>query len=97
MSLEIVGEATEVDRDILDKLEAPLTHLLRNAVDHGLEPAEKRQAAGKTETGVIRLEACHRAGMLVVTVADDGGGIDVEHLRSKVVERGLTSPEMARP
>ena len=96
VSLEIVGEATEVDRDILDQLEAPLTHLLRNAVDHGLEPAEKRQAAGKTETGVIRLEACHRAGMLVVTVADDGGGIDVEHLRSKVVERGLTSPEMAR-
>ena len=94
-SLEIVGESTEVDRDILDQLEAPLTHLLRNAVDHGLEPTEKRQAAGKPETGVIRLEACHRAGMLVITVADDGGGIDVERLRGKVVERGLTSPDMA--
>jgi len=93
--LDILGSSTEVDRDILEKLEAPLTHLLRNAVDHGLEPVEVRRAAGKPETGVIQLEARHRAGMLVLTVRDDGGGIDVERLRHKVVERGLTKAEMA--
>src|SRR5262249_7581032 len=93
--LDIVGSATEVDRDILEKLEAPLTHLLRNAVDHGMEPPDARRAAGKPETGVIQLEARHRAGMLVLTVRDDGGGIDVEWLRHKVVERGLTKAEMA--
>src|SRR5262249_3817302 len=93
--LEIDGQATEVDRDILEKLEAPLTHLLRNAVDHGLEPQEERLAAGKPETGVLRVEAQHRAGMLAVTGRDDGRGIDVERLRRKVVERGLTSADMA--
>ncbi len=94
--LEIVGQATEVDRDVLDRLEAPLTHLLRNAVDHGLEPPEARRAAGKSEAGTIRLEARHQAGALVVTVSDDGAGIDVERLRAKVVERGLARPDMAR-
>jgi two-component system sensor histidine kinase and response regulator WspE len=94
--LDIVGESTEVDRDILDRLEAPLTHLLRNAVDHGIEAAAERLAAGKPECGLIRLEAHHRAGMLIITVADDGPGIDVERLRLKVVERRLTTAEMAR-
>jgi two-component system sensor histidine kinase and response regulator WspE len=93
--LDILGTSTEVDRDILEKLEAPLTHLLRNAVDHGMEPPEVRRAAGKPETGVIQLEARHRAGMLVLTVRDDGGGIDIERLRHRVVERGLTKAAMA--
>ena len=65
--LEIVGEATQVDRDILDKLEAPLGHLLRNAVDHGIESPDERRAAGKPAEGVVRLEARHRAGMLQIT------------------------------
>jgi two-component system sensor histidine kinase and response regulator WspE len=94
--LEIEGQATEVDRDILENLEAPLTHLLRNAVDHGIEPPEQRRAAGKPETGLVRIEARHRAGMLAVTIADDGSGIDLERLRRKVVERGLTRADMAR-
>jgi two-component system sensor histidine kinase and response regulator WspE len=94
--LEILGQQTEVDRDVLDRLEAPLTHLLRNAVDHGIEPPAVRQAAGKPEAGVIRLEAGHRAGTLVITIGDDGGGIDVERLRAKVVERGLAAADMAR-
>jgi two-component system sensor histidine kinase and response regulator WspE len=94
--LEVVGQATEVDRDVLDRLEAPLTHLLRNAVDHGLEPPEARKAVGKPEAGTVRLEAVHQAGALVVTVSDDGAGIDVERLRTKVVERGLAAAEMAR-
>ncbi len=94
--LEIEGQSTEVDRDVLEKLEAPLTHLLRNALDHGLELPEERKAAGKLETGLVRLEACHRAGMLAIIVADDGRGIDCERLRQKVVERGLTTADMAR-
>src|SRR5215831_9583602 len=94
--LEIVGQATEVDRDILEKLEAPLTHLLRNAVDHGIEAPDRRLAAGKPEAGLVRIDARHRAGTLAITIADDGGGIDLERLRTKVVERRLTTADMAR-
>jgi two-component system sensor histidine kinase and response regulator WspE len=93
--LEIDGQATEVDRDILEKLEAPLTHLLRNAVDHGMEPPDERQAAGKPAQGLIRLEVRHRAGMLALTICDDGRGVDLERLRQRVVERGLATAEMA--
>jgi two-component system sensor histidine kinase and response regulator WspE len=93
--LEVVGPTTEVDRDILERLEAPLTHLLRNAVDHGLEAPEGRAAAGKSAEGVVRVEARHRAGMLAITVGDDGGGIDVEKVRRLVVERRQASAEMA--
>jgi two-component system sensor histidine kinase and response regulator WspE len=95
VQFEIVGEATGVDRDILERLEAPLNHLIRNALDHGLECPEDRLAAGKSETGSIRLEARHRAGMLQITLTDDGRGIDPKRLRAKVVERNLTSKEMA--
>ena len=92
---EVVGETTGVDRDILDRLEAPLNHLIRNALDHGLEMPEDRRAAGKPAVGTIRLEAHHRAGMLQIVLADDGRGIDLERLRAKVVERGLTTAAMA--
>ena len=92
---EVVGETTGVDRDILDRLEAPLNHLIRNAMDHGLEMPEDRRAAGKPPTGTIRLEARHRAGMLQIILSDDGRGIDLERLRAKVVERGLTTAAMA--
>lgn len=93
--LEIDGLTTEVDRDILEKLEAPLMHLLRNAVDHGIEMPDERRASGKPEEGVLRLEVRHTAGMLAITVRDDGGGIDLERLERKVVDRGLTTAEMA--
>ena len=93
---EVSGETTGVDRDILDRLEAPLNHLIRNALDHGLDSPEERRAAGKPPTGTIRLEARHRAGMLQLVLSDDGRGIDLERLRAKVVERGLTEPAMAR-
>jgi len=92
---EVRGEATGVDRDILDKLEAPLNHLIRNALDHAIELPEVRQAAGKNPVGTIRLEARHSAGMLQISVVDDGRGIDVDRLRAKVVERGLASEVMA--
>ena len=92
--LEVVGKSTDVDRDILEKLEAPLNHILRNSVDHGIELPEERLAAGKPEEGTVRVEARHRAGMLSITVSDDGKGIDPERLRQKVLEKKLVSPEM---
>jgi two-component system sensor histidine kinase and response regulator WspE len=92
---EVRGEQTGVDRDILDKLEAPLSHLVRNAIDHGLEPPAERAAAGKPETGEIRLEARHRAGMLHITLTDDGRGIDTERLRAKAIARGLVAKQVA--
>ncbi|MFL5241239.1 MAG: response regulator [Gemmataceae bacterium] len=94
--LEIEGQSTEVDRDILEKLEAPLTHLLRNAVDHGIEAPVARQAAGKAETGLVKLEARHRAGTLAITVVDDGAGINLDRLRAKIVDRSLTTAHLAR-
>ncbi|HXU78867.1 MAG TPA: hybrid sensor histidine kinase/response regulator, partial [Methylomirabilota bacterium] len=93
--LEIVGENTQVDRDILERLETPLAHLLRNAVDHGCESAEDRQRAGKQAEAVIRLEARHSAGMLLVTVTDDGAGIDPERIRRAVIQKKLTTPPVA--
>jgi two-component system, chemotaxis family, sensor histidine kinase and response regulator WspE len=92
---EVVGKTTGVDRDILDRLEAPLNHLIRNALDHGLEIPDDRRAVGKPVMGTIHLEARHRAGMLQIVLADDGRGIDLERLRTKVVERGLTTPAVA--
>lgn len=92
--LEILGKATSVDRDILKKLEAPLTHILRNAADHGIERPEERIAAGKPAEGTIRLEAFHRGGMLAITIADDGRGINPEWLRQKVINKKLATPEM---
>lgn len=93
--LVIEGHETPVDRDILEKVEAPLTHLLRNACDHGLESAAARKKAGKPARGTIRLEANHRGGMLCLSVSDDGGGIDHEKLRKIVVKRGLVTKQIA--
>ena len=95
MRFEVRGEQTGVDRDILDKLEAPLSHLIRNSLDHGIELPATREAAGKPGTGTIRLEARHRAGMLQIAITDDGRGIDVEQLRVKAVARGLVARQVA--
>ncbi|MDD1966880.1 hybrid sensor histidine kinase/response regulator [Pseudomonas putida] len=93
--LEIDGEKTQVDRDVLEKLEAPLTHLLRNAVDHGIESPERRIAAGKPAEGLIQLRASHQAGLLVVELIDDGAGVDLERLRQNIIERKLSPAETA--
>ncbi len=93
--LEIVGETTQVDRDVLERLEAPLGHLLRNALDHGMESPDERVAAGKPAEGVVRLDARHAAGMLQVSVSDDGCGIDLARVRETIVQRGLTDAETA--
>ncbi|WP_239061068.1 response regulator [Desulfovibrio sp. JC022] len=91
----IEGDTTSVDRDILDKLEAPLNHLIRNGVDHGIEMPDERVVAGKSSTGTIRVIAGHRAGMLFIEVRDDGRGLDPERIRAKVVERKLAPARMA--
>ena len=91
--LQIDGDKTQVDRDVLEKLEAPLTHLLRNAVDHGIELPELRLLAGKPEDGAIRLRASHQAGMLILELSDDGAGIDLQRLRRSIVQRGLSPAE----
>lgn len=95
VKLQITGEATPVDRDVLDRIEAPLGHLLRNAADHGLESPDERRAAGKPAEGVVRLEARHSAGMLLIDVFDDGRGIDPEAIRRAVVEKKINPPEVA--
>lgn len=93
--LVIEGSNTPVDREVLDKLDAPLTHLLRNAVDHGIETPSARRAAGKPEEGVITLSARQRAGMLLLDLSDDGAGIDLEALRHEVVQRRFASAATA--
>lgn len=87
------GENTEVDKTVIDKLAEPLTHMIRNAVDHGLEGPEERLAAGKQAEGTLRLAAKHRSGRIVIEIADDGAGINRERVRGKAVENGLISAE----
>jgi two-component system sensor histidine kinase and response regulator WspE len=89
--LEIVGEHTAIDRDILERLDAPLGHLLRNAVDHGIEPPGQRLGSGKQAEGVVTMEARHSGGMLKIDVADDGRGIDLDELRAAIIQRNLGS------
>lgn len=95
VKLEIIGSSTPVDRDILQKLEAPLTHILRNSIDHGIELPEERNAAGKPAAGTVKIEAVHRGGMLSIIVADDGKGMGLEQLRSQIISKNLTTAEMA--
>jgi two-component system sensor histidine kinase and response regulator WspE len=92
---QLVGESTQVDRDILDLLEAPLGHMLRNALDHGIETPAVRLAHGKPEEGTLTLDARHTAGALLITVADDGAGIDLDALRASIVRKKLASEETA--
>ncbi|MGE8329913.1 MAG: hybrid sensor histidine kinase/response regulator [Paraburkholderia nemoris] len=92
---QLVGESTQVDRDILDLLEAPLGHMLRNAIDHGIEAPAVRLARGKPEEGTLTLDARHTAGALLISVSDDGAGIDLDALRTSIVRRKLASAETA--
>jgi two-component system sensor histidine kinase and response regulator WspE len=93
--LDVRGEQTGVDRDILEKLEAPLSHLIRNALDHGIESPDRREAAGKPPVATILLEARHRAGMLQITITDDGEGIDIGRIRARAVALGLVATPVA--
>lgn len=91
--LELAGETTEVDRSIIERLTDPLTHIIRNSVDHGIELPEVRVAAGKNEEGTIRLSAEHRGGRIVIEVSDDGGGINTDKVLQKAREKGLVSAD----
>ena len=87
------GEDTEIDRTVIERIYDPLVHLLRNSIDHGIESAEERAAAGKPETATVLLSAYHEQGYIAISVKDDGGGIDVEKLKKSVVAKGLQTRE----
>ncbi|GGH51684.1 chemotaxis protein CheA [Frigidibacter albus] len=87
------GEGTEVDKTVIERLADPLTHMIRNAVDHGLETPDRRREAGKPEEGVVTLSAQHRSGRVVIEVADDGAGIDRPRVREIAIRKGLVAPD----
>ncbi|UGB46385.1 chemotaxis protein CheA [Frateuria edaphi] len=89
VKLELHGEQTELDKTVLEKIGDPMVHLVRNAIDHGLEMPDKRRAAGKHEMGTLKLDAFHRGGNIVVEVSDDGAGLNREAIVNKAIERGL--------
>jgi two-component system chemotaxis sensor kinase CheA len=91
--LEMSGETTEVDRSIIERLGDPLTHIIRNAVDHGIESPAERLAAGKKEEGTVHLSAEHRGGRIIIQIRDDGAGINTDRVLKKARERGLVGPE----
>ena len=97
IELRMIGAETELDRQILEMIRDPLTHMVRNSADHGIEPREQRRAAGKPETGTITLNAFHEGGHIIIEIRDDGRGLDVSRIRAKILERGLaTAAELER-
>jgi two-component system chemotaxis sensor kinase CheA len=95
VEVELAGAELELDRSILDRLADPLVHLVRNAVDHGIEPAEVRLAAGKPEGGSIQIDARREKNSIRISVADDGGGIDLDAVRARAIEQGTLHPDLA--
>jgi two-component system, chemotaxis family, sensor kinase CheA len=95
VTVEMHGSETELDRGILEAIRDPLTHILRNAVDHGIEAPEQRIRAGKTSAGCLRLRASHQEGRVHIEISDDGAGIDLEGVQRRALEKGLTTPEQA--
>jgi two-component system, chemotaxis family, sensor kinase CheA len=95
VTLEVSGQETELDKGLLDALAEPLVHLIRNAVDHGIETPSARSAAGKPAQGTIRLHACHQGNQVVIEISDDGHGIDADAVLAKAVSRGLATSEQA--
>ena len=95
VDLELCGQETDLDKGILDAIAEPLTHLVRNAVSHGIESAEERRRVGKSPRGKIRLNALHQGNQVVVEISDDGRGIDAQKIRNKAIELGMTTAEEA--
>jgi two-component system chemotaxis sensor kinase CheA len=93
--LQVEGQDTELDKSLLEAIKDPLTHAVRNSLDHGIEPPEVRVAAGKDPEGTLKLRASHEGSHVITEVSDDGAGISVEKVRQKAIERGLISPERA--
>ncbi|HVY69862.1 MAG TPA: chemotaxis protein CheA, partial [Verrucomicrobiae bacterium] len=95
VDLAMAGKETELDRTIIEAIKDPLTHIIRNSIDHGIETPEARRAAGKTETGRLSLRAFHEGGQVNIEIADDGRGIDVAKVKEKAVQRSLITKEQA--
>lgn len=93
VKLEVAGETTELDKTVIERLSEPMTHLIRNAVDHGIEPPEERRAAGKDPEGTLTLSAEQKAGRIIIRIADDGRGIDRDRVLAKAIANGLVAPE----
>src|ERR1039457_3199533 len=89
--LQVEGQDTELDKSLLEAIKDPLTHAVRNSLDHGIEPPDVREAAGKDPEGTLRLRAMQEGSHVIIEVSDDGGGIAVDKVRAKAIERGLTT------
>ncbi|MGC8650672.1 MAG: chemotaxis protein CheA [Hydrogenobaculum sp.] len=87
------GEDTEMDKSVLEKLEEPLIHIIRNSVDHGIEPPEERELLGKPRTGIIKLKAYYQGDRIIIVIEDDGRGIDIEKVKKKALEKGIISQD----
>lgn len=95
IKVQMEGKETELDKTIIESLKDPLTHLVRNSVDHGIETPEKRKTAGKNEEGLFQLKATHKSGFVIIEIIDDGAGIDPERVKKKALEKGLLTQEEA--
>jgi chemotaxis protein histidine kinase CheA len=95
VNIEMEGKETELDKTIIESIKDPLTHLVRNAVDHGIEMPEQRRAAGKSPEGHLFLRAFHEGGQVNIEISDDGAGIDLERVKQKALEKGLVTPDQA--
>ena len=93
--IEMEGKETELDKTIIEAIKDPLTHLVRNSVDHGIESPEARRAAGKPVEGFLRLRAFHEGGQVNIEISDDGGGLNLERIRQKAIERGIITQEQS--
>ena len=93
ITMETEGAETELDKNVIEKLNDPLVHIIRNSIDHGIEPPAVRESSGKPRQGVIRLSAMHAGGSVVITIEDDGAGLDVEKIRNKAVEKNLIAAD----
>ncbi|WP_073977002.1 chemotaxis protein CheA [Erythrobacter donghaensis] len=93
VKLEVAGETTELDKTVIERLSEPMTHLIRNAVDHGIEPPDERRAAGKDPEGTLTLSAEQKAGRIIIRIADDGRGIDRDRVLAKAIANGLVAPD----
>lgn len=89
IQVEIIGEHTEVDKTVIEELNDPLVHLVRNSVDHGLETREERLAKGKSESGTVTLKAFHQVGNIIIEISDDGAGLNTERIKEKAIEKGV--------
>lgn len=92
VGIKLIGEDTELDKTVLEKINDPLVHLIRNSVDHGIESADVRMAEGKSAKGLVTLSAAQKSGKLIIEVSDDGGGLNIEKLKKKAIEKGILKP-----